>query len=215
VIQGKLKGLRGRFLLLVVSIYLLVGAASLFGFYSVAESIIQRLGIGYATQYANQQRSRILAKVQRELVLTQKLASSPLLRRWARDESNPDLKRESLEELESFRRIFADHSWFFAIHASDDYYTNNAKNEFGGHEFRFVEKVTDPTMQWYFATLEHVDDFDLHVDYDASSTSPRSSSTRSSRTMRATRPALVELVWIFRSSSRTSCVRRTRASRTC
>ena len=167
MIQGKFKGLRGRFLLLVIAVYVLVGAASLFGFYQVANSIIARLGVGYATQYANQQRSRILAKVERELVLTQKLATSPLLRRWALDESNPDLKRESLAELESFRKIFADHSWFFVIHATDDYYTNNAKDEFAGHEFRFVEKATDPTMQWYFATLEHVDDFDLHVDYDA------------------------------------------------
>ncbi len=167
MMRGKLKGLRGRFLLLVVAIYALVGAASLFGFYRVADSIIHRLGVGYATQYANQQRSRILAKVQRELVLTQKLASSPLLRRWAQDENNPGLKRESLEELESYRKIFADHSWFFVVRSSGDYYTNNAWDEFRGNEFRFVEKATDPTMAWYFATLEHVDDFDLHVDYNA------------------------------------------------
>ena len=164
---GKFQGLRGRFLLLVIAIYLLVGAASLFGFYRVADSIIQRLGVGYATQYANQQRSRILAKIQRELVLTQKLAGSPLLRRWAQDEQNPELKRAALEELESFRRIFSDQSWFFVIRSSGDYYTNNAANEFGGKEFRFVEDPKDPTMQWYFATLEHVDDFDLHVDYNA------------------------------------------------
>jgi len=165
--QGKLKGLRGRFLLLVIVIYAVVGAASLFGFYQVADSIIQRLGVGYATQYANQQRSRIVAKVERELVLTEKLASSPLLRRWAQDESNPQLRQAALDELESYRAIFADHSWFFVVRSSSDYYTNNAKNEFGGHEFRFVESPTDPTMVWYFATLEHVDDWDLHVDYDA------------------------------------------------
>ena len=165
--RGRLKGLRGRFLLLVIAIYVVVGAASLFGFYRVADSIIQRLGTGYATQYANQQRSLIVGKVERELVLTQKLVASPLLRAWALDESNPDLKRESLAELESYRKLFADHSWFFAIRSSGDYYTNNAQNEFNGHEFRFVEDPKDPTMAWYFATLEHIDDFDLHVDYNA------------------------------------------------
>jgi len=167
MIRGRLKGLRGRFLLLVIAIYLLVGAASLFGFYRVAESIIHRLGVGYATQYANQQRSRILAKVERELVLTQKLAGSPLLRRWAQDEGNPALRHDALEELEHFRSVFGDHSWFFVIRRSGDYYTNNAKNEFAGREFRFVMDPKDPTMQWYFATLEHVDDYDLHVDYNA------------------------------------------------
>jgi sigma-B regulation protein RsbU (phosphoserine phosphatase) len=167
VIRGKLKGLRGRFLLLVIVIYMVVGAASLFGFYQVADNIIQRLGVGYATQYANQQRSRILAKVERELVLAQKLASSPLLRRWAQDESNPELKQAALQELESYRSIFADHSFFFVVRASGDYYTNDAANEYAGHEFRFVMNSKDPTMAWYYATLAHVDDFDLHVDYNA------------------------------------------------
>ena len=167
MIRGKLKGLRGRFLLLVIMIYVLVGAASLFGFYRVADSIIQRLGVGYATQYANQQRSRILAKIQRELVLTQKLAASPLLRHWAQDESNPELKQAALQELESYRAIFADHSFFFVVRASGDYYTNDAANEYAGHEFRFVMNTKDPTMTWYYATLEHGDAFDLHVDYDA------------------------------------------------
>jgi sigma-B regulation protein RsbU (phosphoserine phosphatase) len=167
VIRGKLKGLRGRFLLLVIVIYVVVGSASLFGFYQVADSIIQRLGVGYATQYANQQRSRILAKVERELVLAQKLATSPLLRRWAQDEANPELKQTALQELESYRAIFADHSFFFVVRASGDYYTNDAANEYAGHEFRFVMNTKDPTMTWYYATLEHVDDFDLHVDYDA------------------------------------------------
>ncbi|HTD28785.1 MAG TPA: hypothetical protein VK660_05300, partial [Xanthomonadaceae bacterium] len=126
MIRGKLKGLRGRFLLLVIVIYVVVGSASLFGFYQVADSIIQRLGVGYATQYANQQRSRILAKVERELVLAQKLATSPLLRRWAQDEANPELKQTALQELESYRAIFADHSFFFVVRASGDYYTNDA-----------------------------------------------------------------------------------------
>jgi len=159
-----LKGLRGRFLLLVVGIYVLVGIASLFGFYRVAESIINRLGTGYATQYASQQRGRILAKIERELVLAQKLVDSPLLRSWALDESNAALKRESLAELESYRRLFSDHSYFFIVDSSHNYYFNNAANEFAGKELRYIVKPDDPTTSWYFATMEHVDNFDLHVD---------------------------------------------------
>ncbi|MBS0213839.1 MAG: SpoIIE family protein phosphatase [Proteobacteria bacterium] len=161
------RGLRGRFLLLVIAIYVAVGIGSLLGFYRVAQSIIHTLGAGYATQYANQQRSKILAKVERELVLTQKLVNSPLLVAWAQDEHNPQLKAQAMQELESYRRIFADHSWFFVVTASHDYYTNNAQNEYGGHEFRFVEKEGDSTMRWYFETLKHVETFELHPDYDA------------------------------------------------
>ena len=167
MIRSRLKGLRGRFLLLIIAIYALVGALSLFGFYRVADNIIHHLGVSYATQYANQQRSHITAKVERELVLTQKLVGSPLLRNWAMNEANPQLKREALEELESFRVLFADHSYFLVIGASGDYYHNNATNEFGGNQFRFVMDPNDKTMAWYFDVLKNVDDFDLHVDYDA------------------------------------------------
>ncbi|MEO7430991.1 MAG: SpoIIE family protein phosphatase [Dokdonella sp.] len=165
--RTRLRGLRGRFLLIVIAIYVLVGVLSLVGFYRVAETIIRQLGGSYATQYANQQRGRITARVDRELVLTQKLVASPLLRNWANDESNTQLARESLEELESFRVLFADHSWFFVVGKSGDYYHNNAANEFGGREFRFVMDPSDRTMAWYFDVLKNVDDFNLHVDYDA------------------------------------------------
>lgn len=167
MIRGRFKGLRGRFLLLVVAIYALVGALSLFGFYRVADGIIHRLGTGYATQYANQQRSRILAKVERELVLAQKLADSPLLKDWCANETDESLKRASLAELESYRRLFADHSVFFIVDATRNYYFNNAANEFAGKELRYQLKQGEKDSAWYFETMKHVDDFDLHVDNSA------------------------------------------------
>jgi serine phosphatase RsbU (regulator of sigma subunit) len=158
-------GLRGRFLLLVIGIYAVVGALSALGFLQLTERMIVRLGTGYATQYARQQEARISAKLQRELVLAQKLVDSPLLRTWARDENDPALRAQALDELESYRRLFSDRSYFFIIDSSKNYYFNNAQDEFKGQELRYVVSRDDPRSSWYFDTIKNVDDFALHVDH--------------------------------------------------
>jgi sigma-B regulation protein RsbU (phosphoserine phosphatase) len=158
-------GLRGRFLLLVVGIYLLVGVLASLGFLALTERIVARLGTGYATQYARQQQARLSARLEREVVLAQKLVGSPLLHQWAKNESDPSLRAQALAELESFRQLFSDHSVFFVIDSSKNYYFNNAQDEFKGQELRYVVRRDDPQSVWYFDTIEQVNDFALHVDH--------------------------------------------------
>lgn len=157
-------GLRGRFLLLVLGIYIVVGAVSALGVTQLFDRMVMRLGAGYATQYARQQQARISAKLEREVVLAQKLVDSPLLKAWANDEKNPVLRQQALAELDSYRRLFSDQSFFFIIDSSKHYYFNNADDEFAGRELRYLVHPSDPRSTWYFSTIERVDDFALHVD---------------------------------------------------
>lgn len=161
-----LQSLRSRFLLLVGGIYLAVGALAALLFLQVTRGIIHRLGADYAVQYAIRQRGNILAKVDRELVLAQKLADSSVLRRWSLDEGDLTLTSLALEELESFRRLFADRSVFFVVDASRHYYFNSA----GTGErprLQYTIEEGDPTTAWYFDTMTRVSEFALHVDNSA------------------------------------------------
>lgn len=159
-----LSGLRGRFLLLVLVIFTLVGALTVFGFYRFTERVVLGLGGGYATQYAQRQQARIAAKLEREVVLAEKLVDSPLLKAWAKNEHDLALRHQAMQELDSFRRLFDDRSYFFIIDASKNYYFNNAQDEFRGRELRYVVKRDDPISNWYFDTIQKVDSFALHVD---------------------------------------------------
>jgi len=159
-------GLRGRFLLLVVGIYVLVGALTVLGFFLETRTIVRQLVAGYATQAALQQRGSIEARVEREVVLAQKLADSPFLKSWSRAENDPERKRLALEDLESYRRLFADHSWFCAFEPARNFYFNNAANEFRGRELRYTLQPDNPANGWYFQTLNNVTDYALHVDHD-------------------------------------------------
>ena len=159
-------GLKRQFLLLIVAIYLVTGAAALGVFMLVMGNITRQLGEDFATQYALRQRDRLLAPIQRELALALKLTDSPLLKRWAQDEDNPDLRAAALAELDSYRRHFADHSYFMALDASKNYYFNDAANTYQGREHRHTLDPDSPTDSWYFATMAQAADFDLNVDYD-------------------------------------------------
>ncbi len=58
------RSLRGRLLLLVGGIFLIVGALAAMSFLLVTRGIITDLGGDYAAQYANRKKGDILAKVE-------------------------------------------------------------------------------------------------------------------------------------------------------
>lgn len=165
--RPRFSGLQRQFLLLIVGIYLVTGAVALTLFGWGIRGVTRQLGEEFAAQYVLRQKDRLLAPIQRELALSRHLADSPLLKRWARHEEDPDLKAAALAELEHYRRHFADHSYFFIVGSSGRYYHNNAADQYRGHELRYTLDAAKPEDQWYFATLDKVADFDLNVDYDA------------------------------------------------
>ncbi len=160
-------GLKRQFLLLLIAVYMLTGAVALGLFAWGIHGITQRLAEDFATQYVLRQKDRILAPIQRELALSRKLADSPLLARWARAENDPDFKAAALAELDSYRRHFADRSYFFIIDSSRNYYYNNAADEYRGRELRYTLDPDQPNDRWYFATMACGAEFDLNVNYDA------------------------------------------------
>lgn len=158
--------LKRQFLALIVAIYLVTGAAALGVFLLVMDNITRQLGEEFAEQYALRQRDRLIAPIQRELALALKLTDSPLLKRWVQDEDNPDLRVAALAELDSYRRHFADRSYFIVPAASRHFYFNDAANAYQGREQGHTLDAHLPTDSWYFATMVQDADFNLNVNYD-------------------------------------------------
>ncbi|MDR3671834.1 MAG: SpoIIE family protein phosphatase [Holophaga sp.] len=156
--------LRGRSALVLLLINLSVGILTVAGFLVTARGISQAFARRFAEKHALLDKSRILAPIQREVALALKLADSQVMRSWCRAERDPAARTMALAELESFRRAFSDHSYFFIPAASRHYYFNNATDEFHGQELRYTLDPADPANTWYFQTMATVDDFALHVD---------------------------------------------------
>ncbi|MCB1771408.1 MAG: HAMP domain-containing protein, partial [Candidatus Competibacteraceae bacterium] len=161
-------GLKRQFLLWIGVIYLITGLGALVLFAWVLHGVTRQLGEDFAIQYVLRQKDRLLGPIQRELALARKLADSPLLKHWARDESDPVLRAAALAELDSYRRYFADRSYFIALDASKHFYFNDATDAYRSREQGHTLDPDLPSDSWYFASIAGTADFNLNVNYDTS-----------------------------------------------
>ncbi len=102
----------------------------------------------------------------REVVLTQKMASSPLLRRWVNHERDPASRESAIEELEDYRRFYRSHSYFLVIGTSGNYYFNDDQGGQDPRVPRYRLTVSSPKDGWFYATMRQVNDYQLNVDTD-------------------------------------------------
>jgi serine phosphatase RsbU (regulator of sigma subunit) len=163
---GFLPSLRIRFLGLTLAVFLIAGAVTWLAFSRVTDGISRELGVDFAQRQVLYDKARIQMPLTRELALTDKLAHSAFIRDWLLDENDPVKRRQALTELEDFRTVFADHSYFLIADRSLHYYFNDRKNEYADHPLRYT---LDPTLSrdaWYFRTRHDNQPYELNVDRD-------------------------------------------------
>ncbi|GFE60145.1 SpoIIE family protein phosphatase [Geobacter sp. AOG2] len=157
--------IRSKFIVVIVLVYLVIGSVTMFAFYTGSNRIIDVFAQRFATKEALLEKNKILSIIDREVVLARKMADDPVLKRWAVAENNPQAKREALEQLESYRRSFRDHSCNITLNSSRTYYMFTGEGV-PGRPATTVLHADNPADKWYFATMRNVDDFALNLDYD-------------------------------------------------
>jgi len=155
-----------------VLIFVLLGFAAVavpacFAFNWIVGSTVLQLGTLFAEKQILYDRYRGLEALTREVSLAETLAGSQAIRDWANNEADPVLMRRGIAELEHYRQSFADHSYFFAMASSGNYYFNDAGNSYAGNQFRYKLEPDNPRDAWYFATSALGEGCHLNVDNDA------------------------------------------------
>jgi diguanylate cyclase (GGDEF)-like protein len=154
-------------LILVLLGFAAVAVPAYAAFNWIVASTVVQLGTLFAEKQVLYDRHRGLEALMREVSLAEALAGSQSIRDWANDESNENLKRRGIAELEHFRQSFADKSYFFVIGASGNYYFNDAANAYAGSQFRYTVSPDNPRDAWYYATVQLGEGCHLNVDNDA------------------------------------------------
>jgi serine phosphatase RsbU (regulator of sigma subunit) len=157
--------LRATFAAAIVGAYLVIGALTVVGFLLSVRSIDLVFAVRFAQSQALLEKNRILSRIDREVALATKLADDPIVRLWAVSEDDPRLKPLAMEELESYRRSFTDHSYFIAPLPSRHYYIHDSKSP----NDQVQVTTLNPELSadaWYFAALQNVESFALNVDFD-------------------------------------------------
>ena len=159
--------LRLRVLLLLLVGFAAVALPAYVAFNWIVGGTIVQLGTLFAEKQILYDRFRGLESLMREVSLAETLAGSQSIRDWANNESDPDLTRRGIAELEHFRKSFADHSYFFAMGASGNYYFNDASNAYAGSQLRYTLDPKNARDSWYYTTAALGEGCHLNVDNDA------------------------------------------------
>ncbi|HWI13365.1 MAG TPA: diguanylate cyclase [Burkholderiales bacterium] len=158
--------LRTRFLLIGLLIFVVGAAASytVIGWFS--RDVVQTLSGWFAEKSVLYEKSKVLQLLLREITLTQKMASSPLLKAWVANETDATLRASAVAELEDFRAFYRSRSYFFAIARSGHYYFNDDRAGYALQEPRYTLSSDIPKDGWFYETLRLVKDYQLNVDTD-------------------------------------------------
>lgn len=159
-------GLKRKFLLVALGVYLVMSLVSLVTLHSIIRHLTEGLGTGYAAKYALANCAILREPLDREITLARLMADSPIIRQWVRHEDDEEARAKALAELESYRHRLGEQSWFLAINSSRNYYFDDPNQRYGDTKLAYT---LDPAAQkdhWYFATTADVADFAINVNYD-------------------------------------------------
>jgi hypothetical protein len=159
--------MRGKSVIFAVSIFLVVGGATLWAMGVVGEHIASHLGGFMAERHVLWHKERVLGAINRELALSKKMADSVVLQQWAVAEDDPETAASARDELQSFRDIFSTRSYFLGLTKSRHlfYADENAERI----ELDVVDTLTrdDENDSWFFTTIADPAPFNLNVDHNA------------------------------------------------
>lgn len=158
--------LRQRFLCLFLIIFAVGSGVGYRLFVWYNDDIVSLLGQRLVERNALYQKGQLLSVLSPEITLARKMASSPVLKSWIRQESEPGHRTRAMAELSDFRQFFRSQSYFFAIAESGHYYYGDAKGDSPADQPRYQ---LDPALLkdgWFYASLRNSRDIQLNVDTD-------------------------------------------------
>ena len=142
--------LKARFSLLAIVLMLASGMAVWVSVQTLAEGIITEWAQRYVEKQVRYDKQRVLQPILREIVLARQLASSPLIIEWLQNPDDIVLEYRALMELERYRGAFKDSNYFLGILANGRYYYNNAENEYGNDQLRYILQPDRPADSWFY-----------------------------------------------------------------
>ena len=156
--------LQRSFLWALSLVSLLTAGATFAVFYTSVTELCLRYIQRFALSQNELEKQTILSTVNRELVLSQKLVDDPALQAWMNHETDPSLEQEAQAQLESYRRVYRDHTYFVAVASSRNYYARSPQTK--GQE-KTVLHSDNPQDRWFFDSLSRKQNFWINVNYDA------------------------------------------------
>lgn len=158
--------LKARLSFLALLLILASASAVWVAVQTLAERIITEWAQRYVEKQVLYDKERVLQPLLREIVLARQLASSPVVLDWLQTPDDIVLEYQGLRELERYRQAFRNGNYFLAVAANGHYYYNNAENEFGSDQLRYILNQREPGDRWFYEFLKQDRDLVINVNPD-------------------------------------------------
>lgn len=157
------RSIRSKFAFVIFAVFIVATLLLVATLSGVTSRIINDFALRVATKEALNDKIKIMSVLDREVVLAQKMADDNVLKKWFVSADNPELKSMALEQLESYRLLYSDKSYFVAMDSTLRYYVANKT----ALPTMVLLKKDNPADKWYFESIKTVDNFALNLDYNA------------------------------------------------
>ena len=161
-----LTSLRSSILAITLIGFAIIAVPAWWGFNTLVNATIVQLGTLFAEKQILFDRYRGLGALMQEVTLAETLTRSPVMRDWALDEMNSGKRERAIAELEQYRDSFSNHSYFFVVNGSGNYYYNDAANSYTGKQLSHTLSRDNPRDGWYYSTAALGEGCHLNVDHD-------------------------------------------------
>jgi len=158
--------LKYRLLVWLVPLALLMCGIGFKAFHYVVADAVSSIAHDFSEKQVQYDRERSLRPILRELTLAKILSDSPVIKSWLLNENNSVLKQQAMDELELYRQIFHDHSYFIVVDHSGHYYFNNKENSYIDHPLRYTISPEQSKDAWYYATITNNRKCQINVNQD-------------------------------------------------
>lgn len=158
--------LKYRFILITAGLIFVSSLIALYLFNRSATTIIEQWGQRIAEIQVLYDSARLSQPLDREIALSQQFATSSVIKRWATNQSDPDLTREAEQEMEQYRQSFRDRNFFIALENTGAYYFNNANNDYASALHRYTLDEQAAKDAWFYQLVAAGRDFHLNVNPD-------------------------------------------------
>lgn len=148
------------FILTLLVLYLINIVISMLTFNKTTESVSKRYINQFVISQNDLEINKLRAFLEKEIILSKKLADDPQIKNWIKNENNLVLTNIATDQLKGYHKLLSSGTHFIAIKSSNNYYIDNlyqpgktlsAENEYDS---------------WFYKALMDKRHFTLNVNYD-------------------------------------------------
>ncbi|GFK92273.1 Methyl-accepting chemotaxis protein McpH [Fundidesulfovibrio magnetotacticus] len=157
--------LRSRLNLAVAGLFLATLCVVLAFLAVTSREVVTGFAGSLAVKQALLERNKIASVIDREVALARALARDALVGRFVLNEADPAVKEAARAQLENYRTLLRDKSYFLAVERTKHYWFFDGTKPDQGLAMITLNRE-DPKDRWFFYSMAQVEDYALNLDYD-------------------------------------------------